>query len=217
MPSTEDAVRIAQVTDTRIEWMMFGTGYMHEEQAAVGTGIAKDYSDVFSKTPRGDFSHADSTTKPNSVHAWESPDELDPEHYAFVPRYDVHVSAGNGSMVYEANEQERPQSFRREYLQQKGLKEANLMCLKATGDSMEPTITDGATLLVNQAENTVQDGKVFVIRFGSEIRVKRLYLRPDGGMTIQSDNPSFPDVDVTPDQMEHVAIIGRVVWQAGDL
>jgi phage repressor protein C with HTH and peptisase S24 domain len=120
-------------------------------------------------------------------------------------------------MVYEANEQERPQSFRREYLQQKGLKEANLMCLKATGDSMEPTITDGATLLVNQAENTVQDGKVFVIRFGSEIRVKRLYLRPDGGMTIQSDNPSFPDVDVTPDQMEHVAIIGRVVWQAGDL
>ncbi|MCG7948050.1 MAG: helix-turn-helix transcriptional regulator [Candidatus Thiodiazotropha taylori] len=151
------------------------------------------------------------------VYGWESPGDLDPEHYAFVPRYDVHVSAGNGSVVYEAQEKERPQSFRLEYLQQKGLKEENLMCLTAAGDSMEPTITDGANLLVNRGETTVQDGKVYVIRFGSDIRVKRIYLRPDGGMTVHSDNPAFPDVDVTPDQMEHVAIIGRVVWQAGDL
>jgi phage repressor protein C with HTH and peptisase S24 domain len=151
------------------------------------------------------------------VKAWDDIEELDSEHYVFVPRYDVHVSAGNGSMVYEVNKHERPQSFRREYFQQKGLKETNLMCLKASGESMEPTITDGATLLVNKVENTIQDGKVFVIRFGGEIRVKRLYLRPDGGMTVRSDNPSFPDVDITPDQMEHVAILGRVVWQAGEL
>jgi phage repressor protein C with HTH and peptisase S24 domain len=189
----------------------------------IGNKIAREIETAFG-LPHGwmDVCHEPSSTKieeeiGSPIHAWDNLSELDPEHYVGVPRYDVHVSAGNGAVVYEAPEKEKPQSFRIEWLNQHGWKGKNLICIKAAGDSMIPTIADGADLLVNQADTTIRDGRVYVIRFGNEVRVKRLYLRPDGGIVVHSDNPVFERIEVPADQMQHIAIIGRVVWQAGML
>jgi phage repressor protein C with HTH and peptisase S24 domain len=189
----------------------------------IGNKIAREIEAAFG-LPHGwmDVLHGPSITEIEEevggpVHAWDNLSELDPEHYVGIPRYDIHVSAGNGSVIYEAPKKDKPQSFRIEWLNQHGWKDKDLICIKAAGDSMSPTIADGADLLVNRADATIRDGLVYVIRFGNEVRVKRLYLRPDGGITIRSDNPTFERVEVPADHMQYIAIIGRVVWQAGML
>jgi phage repressor protein C with HTH and peptisase S24 domain len=149
---------------------------------------------------------------------WNDPADLPEGAYVFVPRYDVHVSAGNGHTVEAEPLHERPQAFRSEWVKRKRLQHNGLMCVYAKGDSMEPRINDGDSLLVDRNQKTVTDGRVYVLRFGDEVRVKRLFKRPDGGLIIRSDNTaSYPDIVVTAEEMQHVEIIGRVVHVSGEM
>ncbi len=141
--------------------------------------------------------------------------EPDQEKNAAIPRLKMYVDTENYHIIYDPLVEKKPQSFRRNWIHEQGWKEKDLICVYAPGDSMLPTISDGANLMINRGETTVLDGKVYAIRFGREIRVKRLYLRPDGGFTVRSDNPGFDPVEVPANQLDHIAIIGRVVWQSG--
>lgn len=149
---------------------------------------------------------------------WDDPAELPEGTYVFVPRFNVSLSAGNGHVVLEEMQHEQPQAFRSAWMRQKGYRSADLICVYAKGDSMMPTIRCGASVLLNTGQKAVIDGGIYALRFGDEVRIKRLYRRPDGGLIIRSDNSSeYPDVIVTAPEMVHIDIIGRAVWQGGDL
>jgi len=148
---------------------------------------------------------------------WEKPEDLPDDAYFLVPRYDVHASAGNGHVVYEELEHSLGQAFRMDWLRRKGLRGMALRCIYAKGDSMCPVICDGFSLVLDTDQTTVQDGKIYVIRYGDEIRVKYLHKRFDGGLIIRSENKlEFPDVEVKADDMRHIEVLGRVVHVAGD-
>ena len=82
---------------------------------------------------------------------------------------------------------------------------------------MEPSLCAGDALLVDRSQIAVMEGKVYVLRYGDEVRVKRLFKRPDGGLKIISDNRAFPAIDVPVHELAGVEIIGRVIHRAGDL
>lgn len=148
---------------------------------------------------------------------WEKPEDLPDDAYFLVPRYDVHASAGNGHVVYEELEHSLGQAFRMDWLRRKGLRGMALRCIYAKGDSMCPVICDGFSLVLDTDQTTVQDGKIYVIRYGDEIRVKYLHKRFDGGLIIRSENKlEFPDVEVKAEDMRHIEVLGRVVHVAGD-
>lgn len=147
---------------------------------------------------------------------WEKPEDLPEGEFVIVPRYDLHVAAGNGHVVYEEMEHEQGQAYRTNSIRKLGSKASNLMTVYAKGDSMEPSIYAGDALLVDRGQREVQDRNVYVLRYGHEIRVKRLFKRPDGGLRIVSDNTNgFPEEVVTAAEMEHIEIIGRVVERSG--
>lgn len=146
---------------------------------------------------------------------WSTPDDLPPDQYVIVPRYDLRVAAGNGHVVYDELELDQGKAYRTEYIRAEGFYARHLLCLRAIGDSMEPSIKSGDTLLIDRNQNQVQDRNVYVLRYGDEIRVKRLYRRPDGGLRIVSDNPLYPEEIVTAADMHHIEIIGRVVERSG--
>ena len=83
--------------------------------------------------------------------------------------------------------------------------------VKVIGESMEPTLPDGASILVNMGQQEPRDGKIFVVRIEDEIVVKRLIRNPDAGWLLQSDNrnkrawPTRP----CPDGAQ---IVGEVRW-----
>lgn len=148
---------------------------------------------------------------------WEKPEDLPDDAYFLVSRYDVHASAGNGHVVYEELEHSLGQAFRMDWLRRKGLRGMALRCIYAKGDSMCPVICDGFSLVLDTDQTTVQDGKIYVIRYGDEVRVKYLHRRFDGGLIIRSENKlEFPDVEVKAEDMRHIEVLGRVVHVAGD-
>lgn len=157
------------------------------------------------------------------ITVWDEIEDLPAEDYVFIPRMDIHASCGNGSCVLEESVLDKPQSFRHEWIvQEKGINPKEAICIYAKGDSMEPRIFEGDTLLIDRSEkarHNIQDGRIYLIRYGDEIRVKQLFKNYDGGIKIHSFNPNYPDEVVPREALENssVDIIGRVIWVGGEV
>lgn len=148
--------------------------------------------------------------------AWEHPEDLPPGEFVMIPRLDVHLSAGNGHNQVEVElVKDNPQAFRTEWIRLMKLKPAKLAAMRAAGESMEPTIHDGDSLLVDTSQVNVVDGKVYALWYEGGERVKRLYRLPGGGLRIKSDNSEFGTIELGPDYAGHVRIIGKVVHRSG--
>ena len=73
------------------------------------------------------------------------------DDFVLIPGYNVQVSAGFGSVGNDEVIPTRHLAFRKKWLQYKGFKPQDLIALWAKGDSMEPTIADNNTLIINKA------------------------------------------------------------------
>ena len=65
-----------------------------------------------------------------------------------------------------------------------------LTCVRAVGDSMEPAIRDGNLVAVDSGRTDPLDGKLFAVRTGAGLVVKRLRRQPGGRWLLTSDNPA---------------------------
>lgn len=105
----------------------------------------------------------------------------------------------------------------RESLERQGVLGHRLTCFLADGVSMEPTICDGDIVIVDHDDTAIVDGGIYVIDWNDEIRVKRLFWKADGAISVESDHPSktrFPNRTVHVDQ-PGFAVIARVRVRGG--
>ena len=137
--------------------------------------------------------------------------------YAFIPYYKVGLSAGHGAAV-EYEETDGEMAFRKTWIKRKGLNINDLVVVRVEGESMGPRLQPGDIVLVDRSRTVVKDGKVYVIRNGDQLRIKRLFWRYDGELIIRSDNPDpiYRDEIVPKDVVENLYIIGEVIWAGID-
>lgn len=153
----------------------------------------------------------------SNIHAWEAPDDLPDSQFIIVPRVEVSFSAGSGQMVIEEIEKDQGNAYRMEWIRRRRLNPKKLYDFILKGDSMEPTLPDGSKVTLDLSNTAIQDGKIYGIRYGEELRIKRIFKRFDGGLVIRSDNASkYPEESVDPEQLEHITIIGRYVAHSYD-
>ena len=102
-------------------------------------------------------------------------------------------------------------AFRRDWLESQGLDPTRCVVIGVRGASMEPTLPDGARILVNRNGRRRRAGRLYVLRTGDGLIVKRA-ARDTRGWLLLSDNPS-PDYAPArwPDDAE---TIGEVRWMA---
>lgn len=128
-----------------------------------------------------------------------------------VPRLDVRASAGPGA-VADAERRHAGMSFAPALLRELGVaRSATLSMIRVEGESMLPTLGDGDDILVDGDDGParLRDG-IYVLRVGEALIVKRVAVRPGGGVAVLSDNPLSPDwSDIDPASL---TVIGRVVW-----
>ncbi|WP_429056667.1 XRE family transcriptional regulator [Aeromonas veronii] len=142
----------------------------------------------------------------------------------------IEAAAGGGTYVTDDEEAVGRMAFRREWIAREGLKAQALRIIRARGDSMEPTIQDGAPILVeafaytdengrvkhlrigNTPEEVVTSDGVYVIRLNERLLVKRLQLDLLGGLLVKSDNATYDTLHVPADRLDDIAVVGRVVW-----
>lgn len=154
------------------------------------------------------------------VITWESPDDLDLNKYVIIPHVEVKFSAGNGHLAaYEPSQRDIGSAHLLSWIHKKKVSPKNLMTVDIDGDSMEPNIKSGSVVMLDKSINTleqIQSGKVYAIRYGNELKIKRLSRRFDGALIIDSDNPQYQREIVEPDQLEHISVIGKYVSHTYD-
>jgi phage repressor protein C with HTH and peptisase S24 domain len=145
------------------------------------------------------------------------PDDVQPEGTVSIKQSKIFFSAGNGHQVtYEIIEDSEPATYQLSWFQKHGINPEHARRFKVVGDSQEPMLFEGDTVLVNLKETDIIDGKLYAIRYGSDLRIKYLRRRLDGTLLLRSVNPSYKDEEV-PREMaeEHISIIGRVRDKSG--
>lgn len=130
--------------------------------------------------------------------------------YLEAPYYDVEASAGGGALVGEENLHGHL-AFRAEWVREMGLDMARCAALSVRGDSMEPTLADGDTILVDLSQRDGADG-IFCLRVGDTLLVKRVQHRLDGSLSVISDNPAYSPELLHPGEQSAFEVLGAVVW-----
>ena len=81
------------------------------------------------------------------------------------------------------------------------------MCARVAGDSMAPAICDGDLVVLDAGRAEPLDSRVFVVRTGEGVLVKRLR-RTDDRWDLESDNSAYEPRAVTGQDR----ILGQVAW-----
>lgn len=127
-----------------------------------------------------------------------------------IRRYDdVRPSAGPGSAATSETPTTRV-AFERHWLMELGVQTDAAVILPARGDSMEPTIMDGAPMLVDTSKTEVQNGYIYVISVENDLLVKRIRRRLDGRIDLISDNRAYEPETLDAVELQQLRVIGRV-------
>lgn len=143
-------------------------------------------------------------------HAPPSPTDLDQPGMIAIPRYDeVRPSAGHGSVAISEIPTTRV-AFEQRWLTDIGVSPKDAVILPAQGDSMSPTIPNGAPMLVDTSKREVRNGFIYVFNIDGDLVVKRIERLPDGTFDLISDNRNYPTRNLSRDTVTNMMVIGRV-------
>lgn len=96
------------------------------------------------------------------------------------------------------------------WIEREGLNKEALLSIVVKGESMEPGLYDGDTIVVNTADKQLVSGAVYVINYEGEAVVKRM-LRDAGQWWLSSDNPDQRKFHRQLCKGAECIVIGRVV------
>ena len=125
---------------------------------------------------------------------------------------EVQAAAGGGTVV-DMEEVTGHVWFRRDWLDANAIDPGQSVIMKVKGESMEPVLMDGASILVDRARTRRRAGHIYVIRTDHGLVAKRLGRNGSGDWQLESANPEYTPVSW--DQL--MEVIGEVRWTARTL
>ena len=136
----------------------------------------------------------------------ESGGDYDP--VPFGDTFPVRAAAGAGAEVLAES---RASHIRMEphWLRSHALNPDFCDVISVSGDSMEPTLPDGSSILVDRASTELRDGAIFVVQSGEGLAVKRVRAMNDVWILVD-DNPARSPVPLDLSDI----VIGEVRWTA---
>jgi len=187
-------VEIAKQFNVSTDWLLFGIG----AKALGNAQIAPAEAQKINPTPEGEPQ-------------WMSAKDADEKGYSLIPKVRARLSAGTGSLETEGDVIGL-YAFKTDFLRRKGHAK-RMVLMDVAGDSMEPDIWSGDTVLIDQGQNEIIAGGLFAIGIDQEVYVKYLDKIP-GKLILRSKNPQYTpiEVDMNGEISGSIRIIGRVVW-----
>lgn len=134
----------------------------------------------------------------------------------FIRKIKLKLSAGITGFSSDPDHDEGdPIPLSKRWLTENGFNEWNLVAIKVRGDSMEPTLRAGDTVIINTADKKPHDGSVFAVNYEGEDVVKRMS-RDIGQWWLCSDNPDQQRYHRKVCQGDACIMIGRIVRRISD-
>ncbi len=135
--------------------------------------------------------------------------ETDPAETVLVAVRKGVLAAGGGGAFVDSEGVTGYVGFRRDWLRSHSINPEEASIIEVTGDSMEPTLPAGCSVLVDQQRRTRRKGRIYVLQTEDGLIVKRAG-REKTGWELVSDNPYWPAVSWPPT----AGVVGEVRWVA---
>lgn len=161
-----------------------------------------------------------SKTKTNIITVDE--DTKPPLGFVEIKMYKINFGAGaTYEPTYEEITESTPAVYSIAWLEHKGVDYRYCKRFKVRGDSMQPLIMDGDSILVDCSEDArthIISNGLYAISYDNLLMVKRLIKPIKGGLIIHSDNPAFPDEQLTDQEANELFhVIGHVLERSGSI
>ncbi|MDR2573755.1 MAG: helix-turn-helix domain-containing protein [Desulfovibrio sp.] len=130
-----------------------------------------------------------------------------------IDRLKAIPQAGRGGLVVDGDCVGK-YAFHNDFIRRKGGNPEDMKIFQIQGDSMTPTLNSGDLIMINQQDNMVRQGNIYLLRLEGELMVKRLENRPGGFLLIRSDNNErYNDIEVNKNSEDvDIQVFGRMVW-----
>ena len=136
------------------------------------------------------------------------------EIFLEIPKVEARLCAGGGSFETQENVLGY-YAFQEAWLRSKG-SPGLMVLMDIVGNSMEPELRSGDTVLIDQSRTAVLSGGIYALGVEESVMVKRLEQHP-GRLVLHSDNRDYSPLFLQGDELDTVRIIGRVIWTCRDL
>lgn len=201
-------VQLAESKNVNLNWLLTGEGPIYKGTTSPDNendkiaGPIENYSAVES-TPERIIRNENSIQIPQ----WKNPD---PENYHYVPEAEASLSAGGGSFVLSEKTTGKHYAFRTSFLSSLASSLKNLILMKVTGDSMEPKIENGDTVMIDTGRRQIRSGAIYALGYDDVIMIKEIDVLPGGQAMILSRNRAiYPPYKA---DIRTLRIIGQVIW-----
>jgi phage repressor protein C with HTH and peptisase S24 domain len=116
-----------------------------------------------------------------------------------------------GGAVFSDYEHVGTVPFARDWLRRK-MKGSfgDLFVAEGRGDSMQPTMLNGDTVLIDTAQKNIREQDlIWALSYGDLGMIKRVRRLPSGGFLVLSDNQAVAPFEAHDGEMH---VVGRVIW-----
>ena len=137
-------------------------------------------------------------------------DADDPET-RHVEVVEINAAAGGGAEA-DTEEVAGRVPFRVEWLKRHRLDPGQCRVIGVLGESMEPTLPDGCSILVDMTRKRLRSGRIFLVRGEDGITVKRA-VRKKNRWLLESEHPAWEPIHWS----SEAEVLGEVVWMARTL
>ena len=139
--------------------------------------------------------------------------EVKVEDYSFVPVYDINASAGYGAFNdFGSHEAIQHMAFLNSWLHGNlSSSSERMVVIRAVGDSMLPTISNGDSLLLDVSPHFAGDG-LYCVQLHETLFAKRVQRKSGHGYQLISDNPNYEPLEVKEEDEDAFRLIGRILW-----
>ena len=134
---------------------------------------------------------------------------MDESGFVKIAKVKARLSAGGGSFEV-GDEIEGFYSFRKDWLRKKG-NSGDMVLMDIFGNSMEPELKDGDTVLVDQSRKAILAGAIYAVGIDDTVMVKRVEKHPNK-LVLLSDNGSYSPIYLQGAELQTVRVIGKVIW-----
>lgn len=133
------------------------------------------------------------------------------EDFYQIPRVTLKLQAGITGFQTEPDRRSKARSsVPKEWVDRSGLNPEQLLAIAVRGDSMQPTLNEGDTVIINLADTKLVDNAVYAVNYEGEAVVKRL-ARDAGDWWLMSDNPDQRKYHRRSCRGAECIVVGRVV------
>jgi len=144
----------------------------------------------------------------NGEKYFDKPDDSN-HSFEIVPKVKARLSAGDGSFDVDQKIAEY-YSFQKLWLRKKG-NPKNMVLMDIVGNSMEPELKDGDTVLVDRSKSEILAGAIYAIGVEDTVLIKRVEKLPDK-LVLISDNEKYSPTYISGDDINRVRILGKIIW-----